>query len=284
MKSNNNKEGGNRDTISSRHEIIKSISIVISTIVISLTGTLLTYRYNTNQLEITKTKELTKLLPKLRSTDTNEQMQSIVGLSLYGKDAIQPLISVWGHSSDGTINSEVLNSILIIGKITIPDLLSVYRNRYETMRERQWAFLALIRLNYKGASQLVKDAILVDNFDHQIVSTAMLGVGDMKIKELLPKVIQVSKKFRDIEDYILLKKNIMYALKLLGGHQAKKEILEYLNDSNPEIRTEALISMMELGEPSDIPVLLKMKSKDENKGTREWASYVINVIEIKYGI
>ena len=264
-------------------EILKALSLFLSSVVIALTGTLLTYRYNSSQLEINRNKELSVLIPRLYSADPKEKMQSVIGLSLYGESAVLPLMSLWGYDANNVpLNMEIINSIVYIGDIAIPYLLKVYNNPAEDDRKRSYVLFALIRLNYKDSKSLIKDKLYHIDNDPQVLVGAARSAGLIDYKEMTPRLVQISKAFRKNPDpdYIYLVSNIAFALKYLGGKQAKEEIKELLDSPYSTVREEAIKSMTVLGDKNDIPKLTDISLQDSIQNIRQLAWYAIKAIEI----
>jgi HEAT repeat protein len=99
---------------------------------------------------------------------------------------------------------------------------------------------------------------------------------------MTPKLIQISNAFRKNPDpdYIYLVTNIAFALKYLGGVQAKEELKELLDNPYPTVRAEAVTSMTVLGDKTDIPKLSYISSQDSLQYIRQLAGYAIKAIEI----
>ena len=264
-------------------EIIKTVSLFLSTVVVALTGYFLTYQYNSSQIEINKSKELSLLLPKLKSADENEIRQSIIGLSLYGKSAVLPLISTWSDSKSFEINTEILNSIISIGDVAIPDLLKVYNNRYEDENKRSWCLLALVNLKYKDSNKLIHNILYNNCTEYTILTTGALCAGQLKCHEMTSRLIQICEKLKDKEkeDLSLLLNNIIYSLGELGGSEAKKEIKVFLENKNEVLKERALRSYMKFENKDDLALLTKIASEDENETIRNLALYSISLLEIK---
>jgi len=283
MDSKKTKPEGTSSTGGFSLEFLKAASLFLSSVVIALTGTLLTYRYNSNQLEINRNKELAALVPKLYSTDPGERRQSVVGLSLYGEKAVLPLISLWGNDGDDVaLNLEIMNSIVIIGDVATPYLLKVFNNPYEQERKRSYALYALVRLNYRDSRILIKKTL--DHIDHdaQVLTSATLAAGYTRYVEMTPKLVAISKTFRDHPDpnYLYLVKNIAVTLKYLGGPEVKTELKNLMNHPDPGIRAEAIKSMTVLGDMNDLPVLREIAQNDSVQTIRQLARYGVKAIEI----
>ena len=265
-------------------DVIKAISVFLSTIIISLTGTFLSSMYNSSQLEINRNKELSVLIPKLNSPEFSQRFDAIVELSLYGKNAVLPLISKWTNSQDLLTNNEVLNSLLIIGKDAIPYLLEIYHNTYEQSIKREWCLVAIVKLKYKDSEKLITEVLTNNYGDYNIVCGAVLAAGEIKCKGLVPKLVQICDKFRDQDNTTYLVRNIAFALGQIGGSDAKNEIKKLLNNSNLEVRRNAVLAMANLGDKGDITQLFKIGLADTDEQLRSDAKYIIKIIEIKSGL
>lgn len=264
-------------------EKLKAISLFVSSIIISLTGTFLTFKYNSNQLDISRNKELSYLLPKLKSLNINEKRQAITALSLYGKDAILPLMSVWTDTAHvSQTNEEVLNSIVMIGDVAIPYLYSAYTNSFEVSQKRQWALLTLIKLDFKNSKELIKEALFSNPFNPDIAGAAILGAGILHYKEMTPRIIEISKAYRDDSNNIYIVENIPTALGYLGGNDAKKEIYNLLINRNPDIRINALFGMQTIADSTDINKLTNIIKKERTPCIKSLGESIIRAIKIKH--
>jgi hypothetical protein len=265
-------------------EVVKALSVFLSSVVIALAGALLTFQYNSSQLEISRNKELAELVPKLRAIDPNARLQAIISLSLYGKNAVRPLVSVWADTLDYITKLETLNSIVAIGDVATPQLLETYQNPYEVSSKREWAFLTLVMVKYSNSEKLIREALYNDDLDLNIVRVAALGAGFLKYKDMTQRLVEISRKYRDDAEHTQTIVNVTDALKSMGNKMAKDEIIDLLHCSNWQVRWQAVNSMRVLGTKEDIGRLSKIASEDENESIRKKASDVKKAIELRFGI
>jgi HEAT repeat protein len=175
-----------------------------------------------------------------------------------------------------------MNSIVYIGDIAIPSLLKVYNNPVEDERKRSYALYTLIRLNYKGSKELIRNTLYHIDDKPQVLAGAARSAGLIDYKEMTTKLIQISKAFHNNPDpdYIYLVKNIAFALRYLGGVQAKEEIKDLLESPYSMVREEAIRSITVLGDKTDISKLSEISLNDSLQNIRQLAGFAIKAIEI----
>lgn len=192
-------------------------------------------------------------------------MNSINSLILYGNDAVYPLISPWDPSytfDDDPkklvqINEQVVKSLVAIGPIAIPKLLTVYFDPYENDIKKEFSLRVLVILNYKKSYELINEALNGRSLNRNILIGATESAAILKYKEMVPRLIKMLGKYKEDYSTLDIAKHITYALGSIGDNTAIPEIEKELSDSDPELRMIAAYALEKIGTVKDLPILLQ---------------------------
>ena len=248
-----------------RLETFKTFSTFLSSVVIALATFLATREYNSQQLEISRNKALSELIPKLGDIDPNVRKFSAVSLALYGKNAVPALLATLNDEKQA-VRHAAATSLGIIGTSAAADLMKVYSDKLRDHSVRAGVLYALGLMRHEPAAELAIAALLDKGEDAGVRIDAAEVLGMLRNKKGVKALLSVLKY--DAEADTLLVRNSLEALSKIKDVSETREIRNLLFDSHPNIRLWALWTVKEIGDTSAIGDLLRIES-DEKKSEYE---------------
>jgi|GEM_PF-6828843 hypothetical protein len=255
-------------------EHLKALSLFMSTVVIALFGTILTAEFNNSQIEINRNKELSVIIPQLTSPDRNVRKQAIIAMSLYGVPAIFPLAAIWDDGFvDGT-NQDVSNSIVVIGKSAIPELLQIYNNPWETPLKRDWSLMTLCLLKYPKTQKLIESAFKDATSTYIVLEAAAMSAGVLKYSQFTPELRELVEQFKDDENAHSVVINSISALGFIPDSMTMRELSALCFEKDSSLINETLTSLARIGSPEAMNTLSKFIDSSNNKDLKYRASFL----------
>jgi len=266
MSSNEGKEKSNG------LEIFKTASTFIASVVIAATGLLATRQYNLSQLEISRNKILTELIPKLGEPDANVRKFSAMALALYGKHAVPALMPTLTDVS-GEVRLAGVQSLSLIGAAAINELTKAYTDRRNSINVRGSAIYALGLMRAPKTYELAAAALENPKEDPDIRKDAATALGFLREKRATQKLLTVLRQ-RNAKDPILAG-NIVIAL----GEIEDTAIVDSLvglrlhEHSDENVRLQTMWALGKRGDENVLNILSQVESEDASEKVRQTAKW-----------
>jgi HEAT repeat protein len=190
-------------------ELFKAASMFLSSVVIALASFCVTKEYNSKQLAIATNKDLSVLIPRLGSPNSNEQRFAAISLGLYGKEAIPALIAVLDDPRE-RVGYAAEKSLTLIGDDAIPELMKTYKNRRSSPSLRGWCLFTLGELRAPKASPLALEALRNIPGDPNFTENAATALGLLQDTTAIPALLTALQKCKDSDS--TLASTIFWAL------------------------------------------------------------------------
>lgn len=248
----------------SKLEVFQVISGFISAVIIAGAASYAAYDYNSNQLEISRNKDLADLVPKLGSQDANVRKFSAISLSLYGEYAIPALIATLDDTNQD-VRMAAIKSLCIIGDPAIRELTKTFQDKRNSADKRAAGLYALGRMGAPNAYELSASALEDPKEDPWVRKDAALVMGFLKEKhsvELLLSVLNKSKE-KDVNLTIA----IVMALGEIGEIQdvpITDDLLSLLNHPDEEVRYQTVGALGKIGNETTFDVLSRLSLVESN--------------------
>jgi HEAT repeat protein len=265
----------------SRLEIFKTFSTFFSSVIIASASIIVTLTYNkqqfeitqkqaASQMEITRIKEITNLIPKLGSENASERKFSAITLSLYGKSAVPALIAIL---EDENIDVRVASSkaLALIGDPAVLELEETFRDRRNSINLRAMSIFTLGRLKSVSAVQLAMEAVQ-DNSENKIVrKDAATALGMLKDARSIPALLKAIQSTTNTA----LVENSVWAIGEIGEKEVNEKLLSMLDHHSVQVRIQAIWAMAKLKDTNTENLLLNIIEKDNSKEVRDAATNAI---------
>lgn len=250
-------------------EYFSAISTFISSVIIAATGIFLTFRYNSNQLQISRNKELADLIPRLGSPNVNERKFGAISLALYGKKAIHALIATLDDENEN-VRMAAVKSLGIIGEAAIPELTKTYQDRRNNRNQRGTALYALGQVRAPNAYDFAASALDDSKEDPIVRQEAATAMALLKDKRSVEKLLSVLKKSKEKD--VDLTSEILWALGEIGDVANTDDIIKLLNDRSEDVRIQAVWTLGKIGNENVLSILSQVTSNnDETEKVRNAA-------------
>ena len=265
----------------SRLEVFKTFSTFFSSVIIASAGIIVTLTYNSQQLEITnkqavsqmeitRIKEISNLIPKLGSENTNERKFSAITLSLYGKDAVPALIATLGDEKMD-VREASAKAIALIGEPAIPELEAAFRDSRNSENLRASSIYALGLMKSPKAEQLSIKAV-EDTSENKVVrKDAATALGMLKSATGIPALLKAMQSKTNIS----LVANSVWALGEIGNKEVNENIVKMLNHNNDNVRIETVWALAKLKNDNTENILRNVTRNDISQEVRDAAANAI---------
>jgi len=263
-------------------EIFRTFSTFLSSVIIASASIIVTLNYNQQQLEITqkqvesqmeitKIKEISNLIPKLGSENANERKFSVITLSLYGKSAVPALVAIL-EDENQDVRDASSKALVLIGEPAILELETVFRNRRKSVAMRALSIYTLGFLNSEEAVQLAIEAVEDNSEDKWVRKNAAAALGDLKDEISIPTLLKAMKSKTNTDLVV----SSIWALGEIGKKEVNEKLVSMLDHNSTQVRVTAVWALAKLKDEKTENILLNLIEKDISHEVRDAA---INAIE-----
>jgi HEAT repeat protein len=263
------------ETSSNTLEYFKAFSTFFSSVVIALTGIYLTNRYNGQQLEIARQQarsqlalarlqEISKVIPKLGSSDKNERRFGAIALGLHGVDAIPPLLALLNDASPD-VRLASAESISLIGTDAAPRLTEALLNKRNPTNLRSGAIYALGQMQADSAFSLAMDVLNNPAEDPIVRKDAASALGFLKDARGIPVLLDKLAESRTSDEEFA--KNIVWALQEIADSRASPALVALIGTGSEELQIAAVWALANCS-PAEAEAMLGGVSSDAAKSSR----------------
>lgn len=269
----------------SRMEVFKAFSTFFSSVILASASIVVTLKYNQQQLEIaqkqavsqmeiTRIKEISDLIPKLGSENDNERKFSAITLSLYGESAVPALIALL-EDENSTIREVSSKALTLIGEPAIPELESAFKDERNSENLRALSIYTLGGLKSEKAVQIATNAAIKavqDSKENKIVrKDAATALGKLKDARSIPVLLEAMQSKTNSE----LVENSIWALGEIRVKDVNKELVSMLNHNNVRVRVATVWALAKLKDENTGSILLNVAEKDLDQDVRDAATNAI---------
>lgn len=265
----------------SRIEVFKAFSTFISSVIIASAGIIVTLTYNkqqfeitqkqaVSQMEITRIKEITTLIPKLGSENANERKFSAITLSLYGRSAVPALIAIL-DDENADVRDASSKALYLIGEPAILELETTFRDRRNSQNVRALSIYTLGLLKSGKAVQLAIEAVEDNSEDRIVRKDAASALGMLKDAISIPALLNAiqSKTNNDLVE------NSIWALGEIGKKEVNEKLVSMLNHNSDQVRVQAVWALAKLNDKNTENMLLNVIETDISQEVRTAATNAI---------
>lgn len=251
-------------------EIFKAVSTFLSSVIIAATGIFVTGQYNSGQLEISRNKELTGLIPKLGDPDANVRKFNAISLALYGKDAIPPLIATLSDQ-DLNVRMAGAQSLSIIGTAAIDKLTLAHKDQRNDINLRALALYTLGLMRAPNAYELAMSALGNSGENPTVRKDAATVLGFLKEQQAAKKLLSVLEESKARDKDLTL--NIMFALGEIRNVAVLTDLinLRLVDHSNEEVRYQTVWALAKIGGEKVLDILSQVQASDKSERVRQAA-------------
>lgn len=255
----------------SRLETFKTFSMFLSSVVIALATFFATREYNSQQLEISRNKALSELIPQLGSQDAKLRKFSAISLALYGEKAVPALMASLRDDKQEVRNAAA-NALAIIGPPAAPALTSAFNDKRKDQEVRAAALYALGLMRHEPALPLAEAALKDMNEDSGVRVDAAEVLGMFKAKRGVSTLLSVLNQSQN--DTLLIQKSLASLSKIKDVSETGP-IVRLLPHPAENVRVWALWALQEIGDTTAVDDIRRVESSDTSEKVRGYARRVL---------
>lgn len=263
-------------------EVFKTFSTFFSSVIIASASIVVTLIYNNqelaisqqqaaSQMDITRIKEITNLIPKLGSENANERKFSAITLSLYGKTAI-PALTALLDDENADVRTASSKALALIGEPAIPELEAAYRDERNGENLRALSIYTLGLLKSSAALYLAIEAIEKTSENKIVRKDAATALGMLKDPAAIPVLLKAIKSTNNLA----LVENSVWALGEIRNPEVHDALVTMLAHNSPTVRVQTVWALAKLKTAETEQVLHEVADFDASPQVREAA---LNAVE-----
>lgn len=249
-------------------EVFKTASMFISSVIIAATGIFATCQYNSGQLEISRNKEMTGLIPKLGESDANVRKFSAISLALYGKDAVPSLMATLSDENPD-VRLAGAKALSIIGDAAIDELTNAYKNQRNDINLRALALYTLGLMRASNAYELAASALENPSENPIVRKDAATVLGLLREKRAAEKLLSALKVSKATD--VALTTNILFSLGEIQNVTVTDDFTSLLDHPNEEVRYQTVWALAKIGGEKALNILSQVESNDKSERVRQAA-------------
>ena len=269
------------DNKPSRLEVFKTFSTFFSSVIIASASIIVTLTYNkqqfeitqeqaSSQMEITRIKEISNLIPKLGSENANQRKFSAITLSLYGVSAIPALIAIL-DDENVDVRDASSKALALIGESAIFELEAAFRERRNSENLRAMSIYTLGRLKSGKALELAMEAVEDNSENKTVRKDAATALGMLRNPISIPALL----KAMESKTNTALVENSVWALGEIGNNEVNEKLINMLDHSSAKVRVQAVWAMAKLKDENTENILLNISKNDNSQEVRNAATDAI---------
>jgi HEAT repeat protein len=260
-------------------ETFKAFSVFLSSVVIALATFFATREYNSQQLEISRNKALSELIPKLGDQDEKMRKFSAISLAMYGEKAVPALMASLRDDKQ-EVRHAAVTALGIIGTPAAPVLVNAFNDKRKEQVVRAASLYALGLMRYEPAYVMAEAALKDRNEDGGVRIDAAEVLGMFKEKRAVNTLLSVLKQKNDT---LLIQKSLesLSKIKNVAETSPVKSLLYHPSET---VRVWALWTIQEIGDTSAMNDLRRVDSVDTSDKVRGYARRVIESLQTAGGV
>ncbi len=262
----------------SKWELFRTFTTFISSVMIAGVGLYATRQYNSSQLEISRNKELTALIPKLGESDAKVRQFSAIALALYGNHAIPALLPTLSDVDPEVRMAGVQSLSLIGGDEVIGALTQAYKDRRNNINLRCTALYTLGFMRAPKTYDLAVSALENPRENPDVRKDAVTALGFLGERRATGKLLSALRKSVDRDVY--LTSNVFFALGQIEDSAIADSLIRLGLLDHPEenIRYQTVLALMNVGNErmtidneTLVNILARVETHDESEKVRQAA-------------
>jgi HEAT repeat protein len=249
-------------------QVFKAISVFISSIIIAGAGIFVTSQYNSNQLEISRNKDLATLIPQLGSQDATVRKFSAISLALYGKYAV-PALMVTLDDENQDVRVAAVTSLSMIGEPAIRELTKTYQDKCNSETKRSSGLYTLGRMRAPNAYELAASALEDPKENPWVRKDAAMVMGFLKEKRSVERLLSVLRESKERD--VTLTSTIVWALGEIQDVPITDDLISLLDHPDETVRIYIVTALGKIGNESTLSILSRVESNDKSETVRQAA-------------
>ncbi len=259
---------GRRRRDSRRLELLKAGSTFISSIIIASAGIYVTAQFNSQQLEISRNRDLSTLIPNLGSNDPTIRRFSAISLGLYGREAIPALIATLDDEKS-EVRSAAVKALTVIGDPAKPELIIAFENQRNDVNLRAMSLLALGEMHEPRAYDFAINALGNPSEDPDVRKDAATVLGFFRREDALSVLLHTLDKSKDTD--VTLSRNIVWALGVIKEPSVVPGLLAMLHHRDDGMRYQVVWALASVGDEKIVGILGQVELNDTSDYIRQAA-------------
>jgi len=269
-----------------RIEVFKAFSTFFSSVIIASASIIVTLKYNEqqfaitqkqaeSQLEITRIKEISALIPKLGAENANERKFSAITLSLYGESAVPALIATLGDEN-ATVRDASSKALVLIGEPAIRELKIAFEDRRNSDDLRALSIYTLVLLKADETLQLAIRAVEDASENKFVRKDAATAIGKLRDARGIPALLNATQSTTNAA----LVENSVWALGEIGKKEVNQKLISLLHHQSDRVRVQVVWGLAKLKDENTESILLDVIKRDVNKDVRDAATNAIEWMKV----